>query len=435
MYTIAPDTALLIENAHIIDPSQEMDMIGSVLIENGKIAAIGLIAPEKLPAKLDRLNAAGLVIAPGLIDMRVFVGEPGFEHRESFKSATKAAAKGGVTTLVTMPDTDPVIDEMALVDFVQRRARDTGIVRVMPAAALTKGLLGQEMTEFGLLRQAGAIAFTDGRKSVMNAQVMRRALTYARDMDVLVMHHVEDAHLVDDGVMNEGETATRLGLKGIPLEAEVVMLERDMRLVQLTGGRYHAAQISCGASVDVIRHAKSNGLPITCGVSINHLSLNEIDIGFYRTFFKLSPPLRDENDRLACVDGIADGTIDVIVSSHDPQHVETKRHPFAEAENGAIGLETMLAVALRLYHNGDVSLLTLFRAMSTRPAEILGIPLGTLKVGAPADVIVVDIGRPWLVEAQKLHSRSKNTPFEDARLQGRVLLTFVGGNLVHQLEG
>lgn len=428
------ETPLLIENAHIIDPSQNMDAYGSVLIENGKISAIGSVPPGKMPANVERLNAEGLTLTPGLIDMRVFVGEPGFEHRETFKSATRAAAAGGVTTIVTMPDTDPVIDDRTLVDFVQRRARDTGIVRVMPAAALTKGLKGEEMTEFGLLKQAGAIAFTDGRKSVMNAQVLRRALTYGRDFGALIMHHVEDRDLVGDGVMNEGETATRLGLKGIPTEAETIMLERDMRLVSLTGGRYHAAQISCEHSVDVMRHAKSNGLPVTCGVSINHLSLNEMDIGFYRTFFKLSPPLRAENDRLACVDGLADGTIDVIVSAHDPQHVETKRHPFAEAEDGAVGLETMLAVALRLHHNGDVPLLTLIRAMSTRPAEILGLPLGTLKVGAPADLILIDIEKPWVVEEARLRSRSKNTPFEAAKLQGRVMLTFVGGNLVYKFE-
>jgi dihydroorotase len=367
-----------------------------------------------------------------MVDMRVFVGEPGAEHRETFESAGRAAAAGGVPSIVTMPDTDPVIDDVALVDFISRRARDETDIRVYPTAALTKGLAGAEMTELRLLSEAGAIGFTDGRRTITNAALMRRALTYARDFDGLIMHQTTDPHLVGNGVMNEGEVATRLGLAGIPKEAEIIVLERDIRLVGLTGGRYHAAQISCAESVDVIRRAKQAGLGVTCGVSINHIALNENDIGSYRTFFKLSPPLRHDDDRRAIVAGLADGTIDVIVSSHDPQDVDTKRHPFAEAADGAVGLETLLPAALRLVHGGDTDLLTLFRALSTRPAEILGLEVGRLAPGAPADMIVVDPDTAWICKAEALHSRSKNTRFEDARFEGRVLRALVAGRTIYE---
>jgi dihydroorotase len=314
--------------------------------------------------------------------MRVFVGEPGAEHRETFASAGQAAAAGGVTTIVTMPDTDPVIDDGALVDFIGRRARDETAIRVHPMAAITKGLAGKEITEFGLLREAGAVGFSDGRRTLTNAAVMRRALTYARDFDALLMHNPADPNLVGAGVMNEGEVATRLGLAGIPKEAEIVIVERDVRLAALTRGRCHIAQISCAESLEVVRRAKAAGIGITCGVSINHLTLNENDIGPYRTFFKLAPPLRAEADRLAMIAGIADGTIDVIVSSHDPQDVDTKRQAFAEAADGAVGLETLLPAALRLFHSGEVDPIALFRALATRPAELLGLEVGRLAPGA-----------------------------------------------------
>jgi dihydroorotase len=334
-----------------------------------------------------------------------------------------------------MPDTNPVIDDPAIVDFVQRRARDTAIVRIRPAAALTKGLQGREMTEIGLLGEAGAVAFTDGSRSVTNAQVMRRALTYGRDFDALIMHHVEDPDLVGDGVMNEGEFSARLGLHGIPREAETVMLERDMRLVRLTGGRYHAAMVSCADSVEIVRSAKASGLPVTCGVSINNLTLNENDIGDYRTFFKLSPPLRHEDDRQAVIEGLASGVIDVIVSDHNPQDVETKRVPFAEAADGAVGLETLLAAALRLVHSGRVTLPRLLRALSFRPAEILGLPCGRLARGAPADLVVFDPEAPFVLDKRQLRSRSKNSPFDEARLEGLVTLTLVGGRVVFDRWG
>ncbi|HEY5225263.1 MAG TPA: amidohydrolase family protein, partial [Methylovirgula sp.] len=291
---------------------------------------------------------------------------------------------------------------------------------------------GTDIAEVGLLLEAGAVAFTDGARSVANARVMRRAMTYAKDFNALVIHHLEDPDLAGEGVMNEGELALRLGLPGIPREAETIMLDRDMRLVALTGARYHAAIVSTAASLDVIRKAKAEGLPVTCGTSINHLTLNENDIGDYRTFLKLAPPLRHEDDRCALVVALAEGLIDIIISDHNPQDVETKRLPFAEAENGAIGLETMLAAGLRLVHSGDVTLPRLLAAMSLRPAEILGLPQGRLAIGAPADLIRFDPDEPFVVDKAKLHSRSKNTPFDEARLQGRVKLTMVGGEIVHQ---
>jgi dihydroorotase len=427
------DRPIVFTNARVIDPSRNLDAKGSVALADRRIVAAGPEADKATrPAGAEIIDCRGAIIAPGLVDMRVFLGEPGAEHRETFASAGNAAAAGGVTSIVTMPDAEPVIDDAALVDYISRRARDTASVRVFPTAALSKGLEGREMTEFGLLMEAGAVGFTDGRRSVMNALLMRRALTYAGDFGALVMHHPADAHLTGAGVMNEGETATRLGLPGIPREAETVILERDIALARLTGGRYHAAQISCAASLDIIRRAKAEGLAVTCGVSINHLTLNENDIGAYRTFFKLSPPLRSENDRLAMVEGLADGTIDVIVSSHDPQDVDTKRHPFAEAADGAVGLETMLPAALRLVHSGDVTWLTLFRALSTRPAEILGLEVGRLAPGAPADLVMVDPNTPWVLDADDLHSRSKNSPFDGARFQGRVLRTLVAGRQVFE---
>ncbi|MGC2809764.1 MAG: amidohydrolase family protein, partial [Bradyrhizobium sp.] len=301
-----------------------------------------------------------------------------------------------------------------------------------PMAALTKGLRGEEMTEIGLLKAAGAVAFTDGDISVTNALVMRRALTYARDFDALIVHHTEDPHLVGEGVMNEGEFAARLGLAGIPNAAEAIMLERDMRLVALTGGRYHAASLSCIESLEILRRARDAGLSVSASASINHVTLNENDIGPYRTFLKLSPPLRSEDDRRALVEAVASGLIDVIMSDHNPQDVEVKRLPFAEAASGAIGLETMLLAALRLIHHGEVDFKTLIRAMSTRPAELLGLPAGSLRAGAPADVIVIDADTPWVLDPADLKSQCKNTPFDEARFSGRVVRTIIGGRTVFE---
>ncbi|MGE0846752.1 MAG: dihydroorotase [Flavobacteriaceae bacterium] len=421
----------LIDGAHIVDPASGLDGKGRIFIRNGKIADIGRIGDADLPEEVERIDARGLVAAPGLVDMRVFVGEPGSEHRETLASASQAAAAGGVTSFVCMPDTDPVIDDVALVDFVERAARDTAIVHVHPAAALTKGLRGKEMTEMGLLSEAGAIAFTDGRHAVTNSRVFLRALTYARDFDALVMHHTEDPELVGNGVMHQGETATRLGLTGIPVSAETVMVDRDLRLVAQARARYHASQISSADGLQAIARARDAGLPVTAAASINHLTLNENDIGPYRTFLKLSPPLRSEEDRQALVDGLREGYIDAIVSSHDPQDVETKRHPFAEAADGAVGLETLLSAALRLYHSGDATLSVLIRALSTRPAEILGLDCGRLSAGSPADIVLFDPDVPWIMHKEDLRSLSKNSPFDEARLSGRVMRTLVAGRTVY----
>ncbi len=424
---------ILLANARVVDPSRDFDGPGDVLIADGVIRDLKRgIGAAGVPEGTDVINCAGKIVAPGLIDMRAFVGEPGASHRETFASASQAAATGGITTIVCQPATSPVIDNSATVDFVLRRARDTAIVNIHPMAALTKGLRGEEMTEIGLLKAAGAVAFTDGDKSITNAQVMRCALTYARDFDALIVHHTEDPHLVGEGVMNEGEFAARLGLMGIPNAAEAVMLERDMRLVALTGGRYHAASLTCSELLEILKRARDSGLEVSASVSINHVTLNENDIGPYRTFLKLSPPLRTEEDRLALVDAVASGLIDVIMSDHNPQDVEVKRLPFAEAASGAIGLETMLPAALRLIHNGQTDFTTLIRAMSTRPAELLGLPGGTLRPGAPADVIVIDTDTPWVLDPDDLKSQCKNTPFDEARFSGRVVRTIVGGRTVYE---
>lgn len=418
-------------NARLVDPATRLDQPGGVLIGDGRIAEIGPGIRAGAIGDVPVVDCAGQVLAPGLIDMMVSTGEPGREHRETLATASRAAAAGGVTTMICMPNTEPVIDDVALVDFILRRARDTALVNVHPMAAMTKGLRGEEMTEIGLLREAGAVAFTNGKTSIANAKVMRSTLAYAKDFGALIAHHLEDVNLAGDGVMNESEVSTRLGLRGIPRAAETIMLERDVRLVELTGGRYHAAQISCRASLEVIRHAKSRGLPVTCGVSVNHLALNENDIGSYRTFFKVKPPLRSEEDRQAMAEGVASGDIDVIVSAHDPQDADVKRRPFAEAADGAIGLETLLGAALRLYHNGDLDLHRLLAAMTANPAKLLGLAGGRLAKGAPADLILIDLDVPHVVDPERLRSKSRNTPFDEARLQGRVVRTVVAGRTVY----
>ncbi|MBI3433707.1 MAG: dihydroorotase [Proteobacteria bacterium] len=424
---------ILLANARIVDPSRQLDFLGDLLIADGVIReAKRGIGAAGVPEATEIIDCRDRIVAPGLVDMRTFVGEPGAEYRETLASASQAAAAGGVTTIICQPDTTPPIDDPAIVDYVLRRARDTAIVHVHPMAALTKGLEGVEMTEIGLLKAAGAVAFTNAAKSVTNAQVMRRALTYARDFDALIVHHTEDPDLVGEGVMNEGEFAARLGLIGVPRAAETVMLERDMRLVDLAQARYHAASVTCASSLDVLRRARESGLAVSASASINHVTLNEVDVGAYRTFLKMAPPLRGEDDRHALVEALASGLLDVIMSDHNPQDVETKRLPFAEAAAGAIGLETMLAAGLRLVHSGELALVRLLHAMSTRPAELLGLPGGTLRAGAVADVIVIDPDAPWVLDPGNLKSRCKNTPFDEARLSGRVLRTIVAGRTVFE---
>ncbi|MGO9757542.1 MAG: dihydroorotase [Roseiarcus sp.] len=420
-------------NARLIDPASGAESRGGCLVIGGLIAGLGAtMTRDSAPAEARIVDCAGDVVAPGLIDLRAFIGEPGAEHRETIATASAAAAAGGVTTILARPDTSPVVDEPAVVDFILRRARDTAKVRVLPCAALTRGLAGREIAEIGLLAEAGAVAFSNGRISVANAPVMRRVLTYARDFGALVMHYCEDRDLAGEGVMAEGERASRLGLPGVPREAETIALDRDLRLIALTKTRYHAAFVSNALSLEAMARAKGAGLAVTCGVSINHLTLNETDVGDYRTFLKLAPPLRPEAERLALVAALADGLIDVVVSDHDPQDVETKRLPFAEAEAGAIGLETMLSAGLRLVSAGQIGLPRLLRAMSTRPAEILGLPSGRLSPGAPADLIRFDPDEPFVLDPATLHSRCRNTPFDQARMEGRVKLTMVAGRIAHE---
>jgi dihydroorotase len=417
-------------NARLVDPASGLDETGGLIIEDGRIVSVGRDVTAKTAGGATPLtDCKGRTLFPGLVDMCVYTGEPGTEYRETLASASHAAAAGGVTPMIVMPNTDPVVDDAAIVDFIRRRARDTARVRVAPMAAITKGTDGKAMTEFGLLKEAGAVAVSDGYKGVANPAILRRAMSYAHTFGVLLVQHVEDRALAT-GVMNEGENATRLGLPGIPAAAETIMLERDLRLVELTGARYHAAQISCSASLEVMRRAKDKGLPVSCGVSVNHLTLNENDIGAYRTFFKIAPPLRGEKERLALVEGLADGTIDLIVSGHNPQSADTKRLPFAEAAFGAIGLETMFAATLSLVHGGQISMSRMIEALSTTPARLLGLEAGTLMPGRPADFVVADLDSSWLVEDERLHSLSKNSPFEHRSLEGRVMETVVAGRQV-----
>lgn len=427
---------IVLENARIVDPSQGKDEQGTVIIENGKISAAGKEALNQgKPDGADIIDCAGKAVIPGLVDARVFVGEPGAEYRETIESAGAAAAAGGVTSFIMMPDTNPVIDDVALVEFISRTAQETAAVNIYPSAAITRGFEGKEMSEFGLLRAAGAVAFTEGRKTLENASIMRRAMTYARDFNVPIVHDTQDTALTGKGVMNEGLLASWLGLTGIPREAEIIPLERDLRLAALTGTRYHAAQLSTEMSAQAIRAAKDNGhASITAGVSINHLTLNENDIGEYRTFFRMVPPVRTEEDRLAMIEAVRDGTIDIVVSSHDPQQADTKRLPFEDAETGAVGLETLLPAALRLYHNKQLSLLRIVEVLSTSPARIFGLDAGTLKKGATADITVVDLDTPWVLSLDMLNSRSRNTPFEAARFEGRIVRTLVGGKTVYAPE-
>ncbi len=418
-------------NARLIDPASGLDAIGGLVAEDGNIADAG----PHLLAEINREDAAvidcqGLVLAPGLVDMRVFTGEPGSEHRETLKSASRAAVAGGVTTIIVMPNTDPVIDEPSLVDFIRRRAEATAKVRVLPMAALTRHLAGEVMTEIGLLKEAGAVAFSDGDRTIANTRVLRRALAYASGFGALVVGHAEDPDLTEGAAVNEGEYAMRLGLPAAPAMAEVMIVERDIRLVEMTGARYHFGQISTAASLEAIAKAKARGLPITCGVSAHHLALNELDVGTYFTFMKVKPPLRAEHDRAAMVEGVASGIIDVIVSSHDPQAADTKRQPFAQAAFGAVGLETLLPVALGLYHEERADLLHVLKALTSSPAKILGLESGTLAKGARADLVLFDPDAPFVVDPAHLHSRARNTPFKGPRIQGQAVKTFIGGECV-----
>lgn len=424
---------VLIRNATLVDPAREKPFEGFIAFDEN-ILEIGEGAPTGFSA-FEIIDADGAHVAPGLIDMRVVIGEPGAEHKETFKSAGRAAAAGGVTTMVMMPNTAPVIDDQSLVDFVVRRAHDrAGGPHILPAAALTKNLAGEQMTEIGLLAEAGAVMFCNGDKPIPDSRLMRRVLSYASTFAALVAHRPEDPYLADGGAMHEGELAARLGLPGIPAVAEAIMLERDLALAELTGGRLLADMLSSARGLEALKRAKARGVNAFASVNVHHLVLNENDVDGYRTFAKLSPPLRAEDDRVALVEGVRSGLIDVIVSGHDPRPAEDKRLPFAEAAPGAVGLETLLAGALTLHHNGAVGLNALIRAMTLRPAEILKLPQGRLAKGAPADIILFDIGAPFRLDSDKLKSKSNNSPFDEKTLQGKVKKTFVTGRQVFPKE-
>jgi dihydroorotase len=421
-------------NGRILNPSNQSDEIGGLIINSeGKIEASGKnVTIENLPNDAKKIDLNKKILMPGLVDMRVFVGEPGFEYKENFRTLSDAALSGGVTSVVSMPNTSPVIDNVSMVDFLKRRGRDKSKINIFPTASLTKNLNGTEMTEFGLLKRKGIIGFTDGIKTIQDAQVMSRIMNYASQSDSLIIQHAEDTSLSESGVINEGEISTRLGLKGIPYLAEKIIVERDLSLLEEYFCRYHISQVSSEKTVDVIKNAKEKGKIFTAGVSINNLSLNENDIGDFKTFLKLSPPLRTENDRLSLVKGLNDGTIDVIVSDHKPEDEESKRLTFSQAATGASGVETLLPLALELFHNKSLTLNKLIASLTSNPAKILGISKGSLNIGCDADLCILDINIPFVVTKAELKSKSKNTPIENRKLQGKVLKTYVRGHLRYE---
>lgn len=421
----------LIRNARLLDPASGSDQLGGLLIEGKRIADFGpQLLSDEGSIDTEIIDASGLCLAPGLVDMRVLFGEPGAEHKETFESGTRAAAAGGVTSLACLPNTEPAIDDPAMVEFIARRARQQKQVKVYPYGAVTKRCEGKQLAEMALLQLAGAIGFTDGHRPIRDSLVMRRAMAYASALGGRIMQYPEDPALACNGVMNEGEMATRLGLSGIPHEAEVIMVERDIRLCEATGCAYHVGPISTRTAVNTIRRAKAKGLPITAGVSPVHLVLNELAVEGYRTFAKIKPPLRAEEDRLAVIEGLVDGTIDVIASDHCPQDQDSKRLPFAQAEFGAVGLETLLPISLSLVHEGQLGLLDLLNKLTRRPAELLGLDAGRLVKGAPADLILFDPEAPRRLRPEDLISLSKNTPFEGRLVQGKVIRTFVDGRII-----
>ena len=423
-------------NARLLDPASGLDAPGGLLVASESILDMGpRLFAGGVPADMAVVDCAGLCLAPGLVDIRVQLREPGEEYKETLATAGRAATAGGVTTMVCLPNTNPVIDDMSVLEYVARRARKIGLSKVYTYGAVTRGLKGQELAELGLLAEAGALAFTDGTLAVADALVMARALSYAATFGLLIVQHPEEPSLGADGVMNEGETASRLGLAGIVPEAEVIMVERDIRLAERTGGRLHFCHVSTAEAVAAIRAAKARGVAVTCDTAPPYFALNETAVSDYRTFAKLSPPLRAESDRQAVVAGLRDGTIDVIASDHAPQDQDAKRLPFAQAASGAVGLESLLPISLELYHNGALNLLETLRLVTSAPADLLALDTGRLRVGAAADVILFDPERAWRFEGGALASKSKNTPFDKRPVQGRVMRTVIDGRTVFELGG
>jgi dihydroorotase len=423
----------LFRGDRLIDPDSGRDNIGDVIVVDDRIAAIGAnISAEGLGADVEVVELDGLCLAPGLVDMRVQLREPGDEHIESIESGSQAAAAGGVTTMVALPNTEPPVDDVSVVEFLARRAREVKLAKIHTYAAATKGMAGKELTEIGLLAANGVVGFTDGVKAIADALVMRRVLAYARTFDQLIIQHPEEPSLGRAGEVTEGEVATRLGLAGITPAAEVIMVERDLRLVAITGARYHVAHVSTEAAIEAIRNAKAAGLPVTCDTAPPYFALNETAIGDYRTFAKLSPPLRSESDRQAVVAGLADGTIDAIASDHAPWDQDSKRLPFSSASCGIVGLETLMPLSLELYHNRHLSLLDVLRRLTVAPARILGLGVGRLAAGAPADFVIFDPKAKFRVRTDDFRSKSKNAPFDGRPVQGRVELTVVDGRTIFE---
>ena len=415
-------------NANIVDPYNSIEEIGGLIIdEEGKIEAIGKkVNKNNIPSREKFIDLKEKYIFPGLVDMRVFVGEPGYEYKENFRTLSNAALAGGVTSVVTMPNTSPVVDNVSIVDFIKRRGRDKSKINIYPTASLTKNLEGTNMTEFGLLQKKGIVGFTDGTQTIQNTRLMSRIMRSAYDLNSLVMQHAEDYELAKNGMVNDGIIATQLGLHGIPDLAEKIIIERDLSLLEDFNCRYHISQISSSKSVDAIER-KKDIVNFTTGVSINNLSLNENDVGDFRTFLKLSPPLRTEEDRISLIKAINKDLVDVIVSDHKPEDEESKRLTFTQAATGASGIETLLPLALELFHNDSVKLFKLIKLLTSNPAKILKINKGNLSVGSDADLCIVDIYKPWIVKKEKIFSKSKNTSIDDKKLQGQVLNTFVKG--------
>ncbi|MEM9196313.1 MAG: dihydroorotase [Pseudomonadota bacterium] len=421
---------LVLRNAHLVDPAGR-EGPGGLLLRDGVIADLAWGAVPDAPEGADILDCNGQMLAPGIVDLGVKVGEPGERHKESFRTGGQAAAAGGVTTMVTRPDTDPPIDTPESLEFVTRRARETSPVRVLPLAALTKARAGAEMTEIGLLRDAGAVGFTDVDRVVRDTKVLARALAYSGALGALVIHHPQEPVLSGGAVATSGAFASRLGLSAVSPMAERMGVARDLALAEMTGARMHLDKITTAAALPLIRQARDIGVNVTAGANIHHLTLNEYDVGEYRTFFKLTPPLRAEADRAALLEAVADGTIDIIGSFHTPQDEESKRLPFEDAAPGAVGLETLLPAALRLWHAGAVTLPGLFACLSANPARRLGQTTGRLAVGAPADLVLFDPHKPYMLDRHALRSKSKNTPFDLTRMQGVVQRSWVAGRQVY----
>jgi dihydroorotase len=421
-------TDLLVTDARLLDPASGLDAGGNLLVRDGRIMALGagIAGPEGIP----RLDAAGACLAPGLVDIRASLGEPGAEHRETIASAAEAAAAGGITTLCVLPDSDPPLDDPALIGFVARRGEATGSLTLLPWGAATAGCAGQEIAELGLLREAGAIGFTDGTRAIGSARVMRLALSYAAAFGAMVAQHPEEPDLARGAVATEGARATRMGLPAAPAAAEAILVARDIALGRLTGGHVHFAHVSTAAALALIRAAKADGLRVTCDTAPPYFDLNETAIGEYRTYAKLSPPLRDEADRQAVVAALGDGTIDAIASDHQPRDPDDKRLPFAQASAGGAGLATLLAITLARVHAGDIGLLDALGLLTYRPAALFGLPAGRLVAGAAADLVLFDLDRAWRIEAGRLPGKAQNTPFDGRAVEGRVVATIKQGRRV-----